>query len=166
MDLCPTPDDNMYRHRFSQERQRLLATLGAMTEGGSVEAVEHVGATSVPDLLGQPIMDIALSVWPFPLKNAARAALARLLTADDSTNRSARVHTFCARRCTGSVWHRDCRLAVQTVSLLRWFPRLLSAGARRDAWRWRAGWREQASDDKAGATKRRRTPCFLSRLAV
>lgn len=86
MDLRPTPDDNMYHDRFTHERERLLAALGAMTEGGIVEAVEHVGATSAPGLLGRPIMDIALSVWPFPLENAAHAALTSLGYALDSAS--------------------------------------------------------------------------------
>ncbi|HZR39785.1 MAG TPA: GrpB family protein, partial [Ktedonobacteraceae bacterium] len=51
---------------------------GEMTDGGIVEQVQHVGATSVPGLLGQACVDISLSVWPFPLEERARHALASL----------------------------------------------------------------------------------------
>jgi GrpB-like predicted nucleotidyltransferase (UPF0157 family) len=73
-----TPADNRWSDRFAQERDRILAALGAMPDGGIIEHLEHVGATSVPDLLGQPCMDIALAVWPFPLEEPARQALAAL----------------------------------------------------------------------------------------
>ena len=32
---------------FDQESERLYAILGKITEGGIVEAIEHIGATSV-----------------------------------------------------------------------------------------------------------------------
>lgn len=63
---------------FARERVRLVAALGAMPTGGIVEQCEHVGATSVSGLLGQPCLDIALAVWPFPLEESARQALATL----------------------------------------------------------------------------------------
>lgn len=34
--------------QFTKERARLLKVLGAITDGGSIEQIAHVGATSVP----------------------------------------------------------------------------------------------------------------------
>ena len=78
MDLRETSEGDLYRDRFAQERERLLGALGALTQGGVVEGVEHVGATSVAGLGGQPTVDIALAVWPFPLEEPARASLVNL----------------------------------------------------------------------------------------
>jgi GrpB-like predicted nucleotidyltransferase (UPF0157 family) len=71
-------DDNHWKEQFAREHQRLIAALGEMTDGGIVERMEHVGTTSVPDLLGQPCVDIALAVWPFPLEEPALQSLASL----------------------------------------------------------------------------------------
>lgn len=60
---------------FARERERLLSALGPLTEGGVVEGLQHIGATSVPNLPAQPCVDMALAVWPFPLEEQARAAL-------------------------------------------------------------------------------------------
>ncbi len=73
-----TTGDNHWQELFAGERERVMGALGELTEGGIVERVEHVGATSVPGLLGQPCIDIALAVWPFPLEETARQALATL----------------------------------------------------------------------------------------
>ena len=64
--------------KFDQERQRLLATLGKLIEGGIVENLQHIGATSVPNLPPSPILDIGLSVIPFPLQPDHQAALTEL----------------------------------------------------------------------------------------
>jgi GrpB-like predicted nucleotidyltransferase (UPF0157 family) len=63
---------------FARERARLIEALGAMTDGGLVEQCEHVGATSVPGLVGRACLDLALAVWPFPLEEPAQHALAAL----------------------------------------------------------------------------------------
>ena len=60
---------------FDQESERLVAILGKITEGGIVEAIEHIGSTSIPGLSGTPCADIGLTVWPFPLEPARLAAL-------------------------------------------------------------------------------------------
>lgn len=78
-----TPDDRTWQDQFTQERDRLLAALGTLPDGGIVERAEHVGATSVPGLLGQPILDMTLSVWPFPLADGALHTLATLGYAPD-----------------------------------------------------------------------------------
>jgi GrpB-like predicted nucleotidyltransferase (UPF0157 family) len=64
--------------RFADERSRLLAALGEMTEGGIVEDIQHVGITSVPGLADSACVNIALSVWPFPLEAPRVAALQSL----------------------------------------------------------------------------------------
>jgi GrpB-like predicted nucleotidyltransferase (UPF0157 family) len=56
-----------WQAQFNEERSRILAALGAMTEGGIVEQLNHIGATSVPGLRAQDCVDIGLAVWPFPL---------------------------------------------------------------------------------------------------
>lgn len=78
IDLRTSADGDDYRQRFADERERLFAALGALTEGGVIEAAARVGGTSVAGLLAQPVMDIALAVWPFPLEDAARSSLAAL----------------------------------------------------------------------------------------
>ncbi|MCB8943156.1 MAG: GrpB family protein [Ardenticatenaceae bacterium] len=61
--------------RLGQERDRLLGALGAMTEGGIVEQIHHIGSTSVPGLPTSGCVDIGLAVWPFPLEAAAVTAV-------------------------------------------------------------------------------------------
>jgi len=62
----------------------LLDALGWTTQGGIVENIQHIGATSVPGLLalpglpGQPVVDISLAVWPFPLTEETQAVLQTL----------------------------------------------------------------------------------------
>lgn len=73
-----TTDDKPWKEQFVQERERVIGALGEMTDGGIVEHLEHVGATSVPGLFGRPCVDIALAVWPFPLEESALHALASL----------------------------------------------------------------------------------------
>lgn len=60
---------------FTRERERLLTALGPLTGGGVVEGIQHIGATSVPNLPAQPCVDIAIAAWPFPLEEQPRAAL-------------------------------------------------------------------------------------------
>ena len=69
-DLNP---NHSWNQLFDQEREQLLAVLGTITEGGIVEAIEHIGSTSVPGLSGAPCVDIGVSVWPFPLEPARLA---------------------------------------------------------------------------------------------
>ena len=49
-----TTDDNHWKEQYAREHERLIAALGEITDGGIVERMEHVGATSVPGLPGQP----------------------------------------------------------------------------------------------------------------
>jgi GrpB-like predicted nucleotidyltransferase (UPF0157 family) len=64
--------------QFSQERTRLLATLGEITTGGIIEGIQHIGATSVAGLPAAPCLDIALAVWPFPVEPHRQKALKKL----------------------------------------------------------------------------------------
>ena len=75
---------------YETERGQLLAALRHLTDAGVIEHVEHVGSTSVPGLAGSGCVDIALSVWPFPLDAAPQAALAALgyMPADGQTGTS------------------------------------------------------------------------------
>ncbi|MFN8492396.1 MAG: GrpB family protein [Caldilineaceae bacterium] len=67
-----------WQTQFEQERTRLRTALGEITEGGIIEGLQHIGATSVPGLLAQPCVDIGLAVWPFPLEPQPKATLAAL----------------------------------------------------------------------------------------
>src|SRR5579885_2914410 len=73
-----TPGGNHWKDHYASERERLIAALGTIPDGGIIEQIEHVGATSIPGLFRQPCVDIALAVWPFPLEASAREALASL----------------------------------------------------------------------------------------
>jgi GrpB-like predicted nucleotidyltransferase (UPF0157 family) len=73
-----TPDDDRWNDLFNQERLRVIGALGMIADGGIVEHIEHVGATSVPGLLGQPYIDTAISAWPFPLEESDRRAIESL----------------------------------------------------------------------------------------
>ncbi len=76
--MAQSTDDNDWKKLFVQERERLLEVLREIPDGGIVEQIQHVGATSVPGLFGLPCVDIALAVWPFPLDKSAQQALASL----------------------------------------------------------------------------------------
>ncbi len=73
-----THDDDRWKGFFTQERARLIEALGMIADGGIVEHIEQVGATSVLGLLGQPSIDIAISAWPFPLEEPERRAIESL----------------------------------------------------------------------------------------
>jgi len=66
------------KQQYEVEKARLIETLGRMTEGGIIEAIQHVGATSVPGLRGSSCVDIALAVWPFPLEEGPGSKLEAL----------------------------------------------------------------------------------------
>ena len=68
---------NWKRH-YEREHTRLIEALGKVTEGGIVEAIQHIGATSVPGLRGSSCVDIGLAAWPFPLEEVPRYRLEAL----------------------------------------------------------------------------------------
>jgi GrpB-like predicted nucleotidyltransferase (UPF0157 family) len=57
-----------WQGQYETERVRLLEALGNVTDGGIIEAIQHVGATSVSGLHGSDCVDIGMAVWPFPLE--------------------------------------------------------------------------------------------------
>src|ERR1044071_7148873 len=63
---------------YELERNRLIQALGRVVEGGVIEVIEHIGATSVPELYGSPVIDIGLAVLPFPLETGPKARLEAL----------------------------------------------------------------------------------------
>jgi GrpB-like predicted nucleotidyltransferase (UPF0157 family) len=60
---------------YETERDRLVQVLGNVVDGGIIEAIQHIGATSVPELFGSACIDIGLAVWPFPLEAGPRSRL-------------------------------------------------------------------------------------------
>ena len=66
----------MWQTQYAAERLRLVEALGELTEGGVIEQLQHIGATSVPGLwTASPCVDIGFSVWPFPLTAQQQAVL-------------------------------------------------------------------------------------------
>ena len=57
-----------WKEQFEAERLRLIDALGTITRGGMIEALEHIGATSVPGIAGSSCVDIGMAVHPFPLE--------------------------------------------------------------------------------------------------
>ena len=56
----------------------MIDALGKITEGGIIEGIEHIGATSVPGLFGSSCVDIGMAVWPFPLEAGPNSRLEAL----------------------------------------------------------------------------------------
>ena len=67
-----------WKEDYESERERLIQTLGKVTDGGMIESIQHVGTTSLPELYGSPCVDLALAVWPFPLEAGPRSRLESL----------------------------------------------------------------------------------------
>ena len=65
--------DTAWPTRFAVEAERLRA---AIAPHGL--AIEHVGSTAVPDLLGKPVLDIAIAVGDEPAADACVAPLRAL----------------------------------------------------------------------------------------
>ena len=84
-----------WQMQFARERERLLAALKSLGDGGPVEDVQHIGATSVPDLPAQPCIDIAVSVWPFLLEERSRVALRDLGYEPVAGDEAASEQRFC-----------------------------------------------------------------------
>ena len=64
-----------WEQQFKAERGRLIEALGKVTDGGIIESIQHIGATSVPGLSGSSCIDIGLAVWPFPFEEGPRSKL-------------------------------------------------------------------------------------------
>jgi len=67
-----------WKEQYESERTRLLNTLGRVTDGGIVESIQHIGATSVPGMHGSPCVDVGMAVWPFPMEMGPRSRLETL----------------------------------------------------------------------------------------
>src|SRR5512138_1823387 len=67
-----------WQQQYQSEQARLLDALGRVTEGGILESIQHIGATSISGLRGSSCVDIAMAVWPFPLQAEARSRLEAL----------------------------------------------------------------------------------------
>ena len=65
--------DPAWPARFAQEAERLRTAVGP-----HVEAVEHVGSTAVPGLLGKPVLDVAVAVRTTAAADACIQPLAAL----------------------------------------------------------------------------------------
>ncbi len=70
--------DPRWSEQYAEESARLRSPLGEIPDGGIIENIEHIGATGVPGALAQPVIDIGLAVWPFPLKPERQSALEAL----------------------------------------------------------------------------------------
>ena len=74
-----TAENSQHRSAVAvRERKRLFDALGAIPDGGILEDVQHIGATSVGDEEAGACLDIGLCVWPFPLDADRLAALRSL----------------------------------------------------------------------------------------
>lgn len=65
--------DAEWPERFRAEAERIRAAIGPW-----ITAIEHVGSTAVPGLLGKPVLDIALAVPDEAAADACIAPLQRL----------------------------------------------------------------------------------------
>lgn len=67
-----------YQQQYELERIRLLDALGNVTDGGIIESMQHIGATSIPGMQGSSCVDIGAAVWPFPLEADPKSRLEAL----------------------------------------------------------------------------------------
>lgn len=82
------------RQEALTEQARILAALGELVQGGIVDNIQHVGATSVAQVPAGSRLDLALSVTPFPLETNAQAKLEELGYALDSEQSSKHEQRF------------------------------------------------------------------------
>ena len=67
-----------WKEQYESEKTRLLEALGRVPDGGIIDSVEHIGATSVPGMQGSTCIDIGLAIWPFPLEAGPQSRLEAL----------------------------------------------------------------------------------------
>jgi GrpB-like predicted nucleotidyltransferase (UPF0157 family) len=71
------PHNPNWSRQFEAEAQKLLQALGGWAwEGGVVYLLEHVGSTSIPNIMAKLCIDIAIGVHPFPIESTKLEALA------------------------------------------------------------------------------------------
>jgi GrpB-like predicted nucleotidyltransferase (UPF0157 family) len=61
-----------------QEQTRLLAALGGIIQGGVIENIQQIGATSVVGLPAKSVIDLVLAIIPFPVEETVLAMLESL----------------------------------------------------------------------------------------
>lgn len=64
--LCLLPHDPSWKKCFEDEKKRILYAVNLKTIG-----IEHIGSTSIPNVLAKPILDLALHVEKCELSNLA-----------------------------------------------------------------------------------------------
>lgn len=93
--------------RYTTERGYLLAALGEITSGGTIEAIAHIGSSSVPGLATTGGMDIALSVYPFPLAGQQLPALHDLGYTPIAEGDDATLQRFAHQNGETQLWVRE-----------------------------------------------------------
>jgi GrpB-like predicted nucleotidyltransferase (UPF0157 family) len=79
MSIYPVPHDPTWSQRFQTESEKLLRALGGWAwDGGVAFLFEHVGLSSIPDIMAKPCIDIVMGVHPFPLESNFVQALQNL----------------------------------------------------------------------------------------
>lgn len=72
------PYDPSWISLYAAESARIRAALGSFVDGGTLEELEHIGSTSVPDLCAKPTIDMMGRVHPYPPGPDSIAALAAI----------------------------------------------------------------------------------------
>jgi GrpB-like predicted nucleotidyltransferase (UPF0157 family) len=73
------PHNPAWVEQYKAEAEKLLQALGGWAwKGGEVFLLEHVGSTSIPDIVAKPCIDIVIGVHPFPLERPFIHALESL----------------------------------------------------------------------------------------
>jgi GrpB-like predicted nucleotidyltransferase (UPF0157 family) len=71
--------DATWSQHYEAEGQKILQALGGWAwKGGVVFDLQHIGSTSIPDMVAKPCIDIALNIHPFPLESSFIEALQAL----------------------------------------------------------------------------------------
>lgn len=63
---------------YAAEHARLLAALRHVTDGGVIEQIAEVGAASLPGVTAASTVELAITMWPFPLEAPVLATLVEL----------------------------------------------------------------------------------------
>lgn len=74
----PAVENTVNAPAFVAERNRLLAALRHVTAGGVIEQIAQVGAASMPGLPASSLLEMAITMWPFPLEAPVLTQLADL----------------------------------------------------------------------------------------
>jgi GrpB-like predicted nucleotidyltransferase (UPF0157 family) len=72
------PHNPEWANQFELEKNRILQSLGASSDGGVVWAVHHIGSTAIYSIQAKPVLDILLLLEPAPLEETHLLALGNL----------------------------------------------------------------------------------------